>query len=61
MTARLLRVAVYAGALLSTVMLLLIIGFVLVNGIPNISPTLFEWEYTSDNVSLYARAESIRF
>ena len=52
MTARLLRVAVYAGALLSTVMLLLIIGFVLVNGIPNISPTLFEWEYTSDNVSL---------
>ena len=33
-------------------MLVLIIGFILVNGIPNLSPTLFEWEYTSDNVSL---------
>ena len=52
MTARILRTVVYAGAILSTAMLVLIIGFILVNGIPNLSPTLFEWEYTSDNVSL---------
>ena len=52
MTARILRAVVYAGAILSTAMLVLIIGFILVNGIPNLSPTLFEWEYTSDNVSL---------
>ena len=52
MTARILRAVVYAGAILSTAMLVLIIGFILVNGIPNLSPTLFEWEYTSDNVSM---------
>ena len=57
MTARILRAVVYAGAILSTAMLVLIIGFILVNGIPNLSPTLFEWEYTSDNVSLMPALE----
>lgn len=52
MTARLLRVAVYVGAAVSTAVLLLIVGFVVVNGVPSLRPSLFEWEYDSTNVSL---------
>lgn len=48
----LLRLPVYAGAVFTAAVLLLVVGFVLVNGIPNLKPSLFEWEYTSDNVSL---------
>lgn len=32
--------------------LLFLIGYILVTGIPNIKPELFEWEYNSDNVSM---------
>ena len=51
-SALLLRLPVYAGAVFTAAVLLLVVGFVLVNGIPNLKPSLFEWEYTSDNVSL---------
>lgn len=47
-----LRYLVYLGAIFTTVVLVGIIGFILINGIPNLSPSLFEWTYTSDNVSL---------
>ncbi|MDY3005404.1 phosphate ABC transporter permease PstA [Anaerococcus sp. AGMB00486] len=30
----------------------IIIAYILINGIPNISPSLFEFEYTSENVSI---------
>ena len=33
-------------------MLLFLIGYILVNGIPNLKPSLFAWEYNSENVSL---------
>lgn len=46
------RGAIYAGALFTTLVLLGIVGFILVNGIPHLTPTLFEWCYTSENVSL---------
>lgn len=46
------RGAIYAGALFTTLVLLGIVGFILVNGIPHLTPTLFEWSYTSENVSL---------
>ena len=46
------RGVIYAGALFTTLVLLGIVGFILVNGIPHLSPTLFEWSYTSKNVSL---------
>lgn len=46
------RVAVYVGAAVSTAVLLLIVGFVVVNGVPSLRPSLFEWEYDSTNVSL---------
>lgn len=32
--------------------LLFLIGYILVTGIPNIKPELFEWEYNSENVSM---------
>lgn len=51
-TAGLLRWLVRVGALLTVAVLLFIIGFILINGIPYITPSLFEWEYTSENVSL---------
>lgn len=47
-----LRWLVYAGAALTAAVLLFLVGYILVNGIPYITPSLFEWEYTSDNVSL---------
>lgn len=49
---RLLRLVVYLGALLTSAVLLVLVGYILVNGVPYLTPSLFEWEYTSDNVSL---------
>lgn len=48
----LLRLLVYLGALLTTAVLLFLVGYILVNGAPYLTPSLFAWEYTSDNVSL---------
>lgn len=46
------RGVIYAGALFTTLVLLGIVGFILVNGVPHLTPTLFEWSYTSEDVSL---------
>ena len=46
------RGVIYAGALFTTLVLLGIVGFILVNGVPHLTPTLFEWNYTSENGSL---------
>ena len=46
------RGVIYAGALFTTLVLLGIVGFILVNGVPHLTPTLFERNYTSENVSL---------
>ena len=48
----LLRLVVYLGALLTTAVLLFLVGYILINGVPYITPALFEWEYNSTNVSL---------
>ena len=48
----LLRALVYLGALLTTAVLLFLVGYILVNGAPYLTPSLFEWEYNSTNVSL---------
>lgn len=50
--ARILRWLVYAGAAITALVLAFLIGYILANGIPNLSPSLFEWEYDSNNVSL---------
>ena len=46
------RVLVYTGTLLTLALLLLMVGYILVKGIPGLSPELFAWEYNSENVSL---------
>lgn len=46
------RGVIYVGALFTMLVLLGIVGFILVNGVPHLTPTLFEWSYTSENVSL---------
>lgn len=48
----LLRILVYAGAAATTVVLAFLVGYILASGVPYITPELFAWEYTSDNVSL---------
>lgn len=49
---KLLRAIVYAGAAFTVIVLGVIVGFILVMGVPALSPSLFEWNYTSENVSL---------
>lgn len=55
------RGLVYVGALLTTIVLVGIVGFILVKGIPYLTPSLFEWNYTSDNVSLMPALVSTLF
>lgn len=43
---------VVTAALITVGVLLFLIGYILVNGIPNIKPELFEWEYNTENVSM---------
>ena len=50
--AKLYRGAVYAGAAFSVGVLALIVGYILVKGVPHLSPELFAWEYNSTNVSM---------
>lgn len=47
----LLRAAVYAGACATALVLLFLVGYILAKGVPYLTPSLFAWEYTSDNVS----------
>ncbi len=50
--AKLLRLLVYTGAAVTTLILAGIVFYILINGVPYLTPSLFEWEYTSENVSL---------
>ena len=50
--ARLYRSAVYAGTVFSLGVLLMIVGYILIKGIPHLSPELFAWKYNSTNVSM---------
>ena len=52
MQAAALRWLVRLAALLTAAVLVFLIGYILVMGIPNLKPELFAWEYNSDNVSL---------
>ncbi len=46
------RLAVYFGAAITFGALFYMVVFIFVNGVPYITPSLFEWNYTSENVSL---------
>lgn len=52
MKARLIRAAVRAGAAFSVGALVLIVGYILIMGVPNLTPELFAWKYNSENVSM---------
>ncbi len=47
-----LKILVWGAALITVGILLLLIGYVLVMGIPHLKPSLFAWEYNSENVSM---------
>ena len=50
--AAVLRWLVRLAALATAAVLALLIGYILVKGVPNLKAGLFDWTYTSDNVSL---------
>lgn len=43
---------VLIAAFLTVAALLFLVGYILVTGIPNLKPSLFAWEYNSENVSM---------
>lgn len=46
------RVLVQASAWITVAIMLLLLLFIFINGVPHLSPDLFSWEYTSTNLSL---------
>lgn len=51
-TATAMRVVTIAAALLTTLVLGFLIVYILVKGVPHLTPELFAWEYDSENVSM---------
>lgn len=47
-----LRILVYMAALITLLVLVSLVGYIVAKGIPALKPSLFEWEYTSENVSM---------
>lgn len=47
-----LRTLVIVAACITCGALLYIVGYILINGIPHLSPELFSWEYNSENLSM---------
>ena len=47
-----LNILVKLATLLTVGVLVAVVGYILVMGIPNLKPSLFEWEYTTENVSM---------
>ncbi|MCC8137765.1 MAG: phosphate ABC transporter permease PstA [Clostridiales bacterium] len=50
--AAIVKCLVWLAAIITAVVLIFLIGFIAVKGIPNLKPSLFSLKYTSDNVSL---------
>jgi phosphate transport system permease protein len=47
-----LRILVILSAVITVGVLLLLIGYILIKGIPYLKPSLFAWNYTTQNVSM---------
>lgn len=47
-----LRILVTAAAALTVLVLFSLVLYILIKGIPNLKPSLFEWKYTSKNASM---------
>lgn len=46
------KVLIYLSALLTVGTMAFVVLFILVRGIPNLTPSLFAWEYNTENVSM---------
>ncbi len=51
-TSLILGICVRAAALITAVVILFLVAYILIKGIPHLTPSLFAWEYNSENVSL---------
>ncbi len=49
---KILRYCIYIATALTVLILGFILGYILINGVPYLTSSLFEWKYTSDNVSM---------
>ena len=47
-----LLILVILAAVITVAILVFLIGYILINGIPHLSLSMFEWEYTTENVSM---------
>ena len=47
-----LKTVVWLAASITAALLILLVGYILIRGIPNLKPSLFALEYNSDNVSM---------
>lgn len=52
MNSSILKTMVYTAALLTFSSLIFMLGFIFLNGVPSLSMSLFEWTYSTQNVSL---------
>ena len=48
----LLRLAVTLSAAVTVFVLVTLVAYILIKGIPNLKPSLFSWEYTTENASM---------
>ncbi len=51
-TAKVQKTLVYGAAVITFSVLLFIIAYILIRGVPHLKPSLFEWTYTPENVSM---------
>ena len=51
---KLIKLGVWLAGGITVFIILYLLGYILINGIPNISSKLFEWEYSTKNNSLMA-------
>lgn len=49
---KIVRALIYLAAVITVAMMIFIVGYILVRGIPNLNISLFEWEYSTKNVSM---------
>ncbi len=53
MSSIILNTLVHLAIFATVAVLAVVVGYILVKGVPNLSPELFAFEYTSDNVSMF--------
>ena len=52
MKAAALRILVWGATVITVAVLVSLIGYILIKGVPCLKPSLFAWEYNTDNVSM---------